>query len=126
MSQILCPCTSGLNYTDCCKIYHQNETVPSTAEALMRSRYSAYALHLIAYLIDTTHPSTRHLHQKGAIRDWATNNIWLKLEICSANGCTVEFKAYYENNKQLHIHHERSTFSCEEERWYYVSGEYFN
>lgn len=122
----LCPCTSGIDYAQCCKSYHQKHAIPTTPLALMRSRYSAYALHLIDYLVETTHFSVRHLHEREAIKSWATSNVWLKLEICDTNADIVEFKAYFENNKKLHIHHERSTFKKEHGKWYYLSGVYFD
>ncbi|MBJ7449651.1 MAG: hypothetical protein JHC93_04750, partial [Parachlamydiales bacterium] len=51
-----CPCHSSLDYEKCCKPFHDGIPAP-TALALMRSRYSAYALHLIEYIIATTHPT---------------------------------------------------------------------
>ena len=50
-----CPCGSGKAYADCCKAFHDGE-VPTTPEALMRSRYAAYARGLVDYIIDTTDP----------------------------------------------------------------------
>ena len=55
MTQPTCPCGSGDPLDDCCGRYHQGHPAP-TAEALMRSRYSAYALGLVDYLRDTTLP----------------------------------------------------------------------
>ncbi|MEB3206968.1 MAG: YchJ family metal-binding protein, partial [Vampirovibrionales bacterium] len=49
-----CPCHSGLEYSGCCQPYHLGKAAP-TALALMRSRYAAYALGAVDYLIDTTH-----------------------------------------------------------------------
>ena len=120
-----CACCSGLSYENCCMPFHQNKTLPASAEALMRSRYCAYALHLIDYLVETTHKSQRHLHSKKEIKDWAVSNTWLKLEICDTAPNIVEFKAFYQNNFQLHIHHERSTFKLDQGKWYYVSGQFF-
>lgn len=121
-----CPCSSGLPYNNCCEIYHQHTSFPDLPEALMRSRFSAYALHLVDYLFETTHPSVRHLHDKSEIKKWPTTNIWLRLEICEAQDDIVEFKAFFEHNKQVSIHHERSTFVKDGGRWCYLSGTYFN
>ncbi len=52
----LCPCTSGLRYRACCGRYHAGEAEAPDAEALMRSRYSAFALREVAYLWRTLHP----------------------------------------------------------------------
>jgi len=122
----LCPCCSTLSYTDCCKSYHLGMAKPASPEILMRSRYSAYALHLIDYLIQTTHSASRKLYQKDEIEHWAKSNHWLKLEICKANQDKVEFKAYYLNAGTTYIHHENSTFKKEHGIWYYLKGSYFN
>jgi SEC-C motif-containing protein len=52
----LCPCTSGLRYRQCCARYHKGEAEAPDAEALMRSRYSAFALGEVEYLWRTLHP----------------------------------------------------------------------
>lgn len=52
-----CPCTSGLRYRDCCARYHRGEAEPPDAEALMRSRYSAFAERQVEYLWRTLHPA---------------------------------------------------------------------
>jgi SEC-C motif domain protein len=51
-----CPCSSGLRYSQCCAPYHRGKAEPPDAEALMRSRYSAFALREVAYLWKTLHP----------------------------------------------------------------------
>lgn len=92
----------------------------------MRSRYSAYALNLVDYLWETTHPAKRYLYSKADIASWATANHWLKLEIVQAVRDVVEFKAFYQQGLKQFIHHERSTFKKEAGRWYYFSGVHFH
>ncbi|RZJ74933.1 MAG: hypothetical protein EOO47_20450, partial [Flavobacterium sp.] len=92
-----CPCGSGNNYSNCCQPYHQNTTLPPTPEALMRSRYTAYTMNLADYLLATTHPSQRKFYAKADIENWATQNKWLRLEICQTIDDVVTFKAYYEH-----------------------------
>ena len=58
-----CPCGSGASLVACCGRWHAGEAAP-TAEALMRSRYSAYVLGLEDYLLATWHASTRPLVQR--------------------------------------------------------------
>ena len=48
-----CPCHSKLRYQACCRPLHRAEAVAATPEALMRSRYAAFALGLGAYLVNT-------------------------------------------------------------------------
>jgi uncharacterized protein YchJ len=75
-----CPCGSGKSYSHCCGIYHKDHSLVPTAQALMRSRYSAYALGLEEYLLATWHPSTRpekldlastpcHMSNKNGVRE---------------------------------------------------------
>ena len=122
----LCYCNSQKQFKDCCEPYIKGQKKAPTAEALMRSRYSAYATHQADYLVTTTHVSQRALHSKADILLWATANQWQKLEVLNATPTTVEFKAYYlDSNKKQHIHHEFSTFVQEDGIWYYVDGEYY-
>ncbi|MDD2950112.1 MAG: YchJ family metal-binding protein, partial [Sulfuricurvum sp.] len=51
-----CPCHSGEKYKKCCQPYHKG-ILPSNAQKLMRSRYSAFALELSNYIMATTHPN---------------------------------------------------------------------
>ncbi|MFZ2176709.1 MAG: YchJ family metal-binding protein, partial [Rhodococcus sp. (in: high G+C Gram-positive bacteria)] len=54
-----CPCLLGEPYDDCCGRYHRGVTTAPTAERLMRSRFSAFAVLDAEYLLATWHPSTR-------------------------------------------------------------------
>jgi SEC-C motif-containing protein len=55
----LCFCGSVIEYKQCCEPFHSGEKIPATAEALMRSRYTAYALHNAAYLQETRDATRR-------------------------------------------------------------------
>ncbi|MDI9310869.1 MAG: YchJ family metal-binding protein [Limnohabitans sp.] len=121
-----CYCCSNLAFEDCCEPYLLGIQKVPTAEALMRSRYSAYCTHNADYLLATTHISTRKFHNKKEILTWATQNSWLKLEIVEVTEKTVEFKTYFiDNGLQSHCHHEKSTFKKQGEQWYYVDGKFF-
>ena len=125
-----CPCGSNLSFEICCKPIIEGTKTASTAQALMRSRYSAYEVMDAQYLIDSTHFSTRANFSKSDIESWARESAWQKLEIISThNGLEnddlgeVEFKAYFKDSKNiLHIHHEKSVFKKEEGRWFFVDG----
>jgi SEC-C motif-containing protein len=118
-----CPCGAS-DYADCCGRYHGGIPAPD-AEALMRSRYSAYVLRLEPYLLATWHPSTR-----PASLDLAADNTkWLGLEVKNhsqgGNGrATVEFVARYKIGGRAQRLHETSRFVFEGGRWYYVDGEF--
>lgn len=95
------------------------------AAALMRSRYSAYALKLEAYLLATWHPDTR-----PTALDLASDNTkWLGLEVKkhtvqSAERATVEFVARYKTNGRAGRLREVSRFVREDGLWFYVDGEF--
>lgn len=119
-----CPCCSGKKYQDCCELFHSGKETPDSAELLMRSRYSAYAIPNGAYLMKTTYPSKRYLYHIQELEAWGKMNHWFKLEIVSLPAThQVEFKAYYINAEGVEqVHHEFSTFKREQSQWYYVSG----
>jgi len=119
-----CPCGSGQPYVDCCSRWHAGnaQTTPApTPEALMRSRYSAYALGLIDYLLATWHPST----SPGELELPPVK--WLGLEVRHAQATgdagVVEFVARFRDNGRGVRLHEISRFVREEERWLYIDGE---
>lgn len=125
-----CYCCSGAEFKDCCQPFIDGAAKPATAEALMRSRFSAYAIGAIAYILRSTHPSTERFHNAGAIEKWARSSVWQKLEIVSKSAGeandkkgTVEFKAYFLNeNEQPQIHHELSNFEKYLGKWFFVDG----
>lgn len=118
-----CPCGSNLSFTACCEPLLNEKKVASTAEELMRSRYSAYSKGKIDYLVSTTHPSTRHRFSKKEIEAWSRSNKWLKLEIIESLPTIVEFRAHYmQGIDPPKIHHERSSFVLENDKWYYIDG----
>jgi SEC-C motif-containing protein len=127
MTKIKCYCGSPKNFDKCCEPFINGTEKAPTALELMRSRYSAYATHSADYLLATTHISERKYYSKSEILNWATSNQWLQLEIVAATENTVEFKAYFLDNKlQKQIHHEFSTFKLENGSWFYVDGKFFD
>lgn len=123
-----CPCCSAKFYEECCKPFHCGEKHAPTAEALMRSRFSAFAIPNGEYLMETTLPAQRKLHNKADLQEWGEINDWTRLEIINApSENQVEFKAYYiDEDAKPQIHHELSVFKKIRERWYYVSGKFLN
>lgn len=125
-----CPCGSGRPYDDCCGALHRDERVAATAEELMRSRYSAFALGDAVYLLATWHPSTR---PKTLTLDDRIE--WLRLRILDADDAddgagpaaaserTVEFRAVFRTADGRDQLHERSRFVREAGRWYYLGGD---
>ncbi len=118
-----CPCGSGRRYADCCAWLHTAGGGESNAEALMRSRYSAYVLKLADYLLASWHPSTR-----PPSLDLDDGARWLGLEIKACrqqdeSHASVEFVARYRIDGRGHRLCETSRFVCEAGRWFYVDGD---
>ena len=123
-----CPCCSQKSYDNCCKPFHTKEKFPATAEELMRSRFSAFAIPNGEYLMETTLPSKRKLHNSKDLQEWGEQNSWTKLEIVKTSGKNlVEFKAHYNDENGIpQTHHEISLFEKLNNRWYYVSGKFLD
>lgn len=128
-----CPCDSQIPYNQCCEPIHHRHASATHPEQLMRSRYSAYVLGLVNFIVQSYHSSTRPYQQYDDIKQ-STGEQWIKLEIQSSsvteNGEQgfVEFKAYYIDDGTAHCLHEISRFVREEKEcemcWFYVDGEY--
>lgn len=112
---LTCPCQSGNLYQDCCQPLHEWHTLAETAEQLMRSRYSAFVLQDIEYIVKTTVPMQQVLLDKNAISDWAKNTSWVGLTVLQhqtigKRHAQVEFKAFFQSEQGEDCHHELSTF----------------
>ena len=118
-----CYCGNSVSFQNCCEPYIKGIKNAPTAEALMRSRYSAFAVGAADYLINTTHISKRKYHNKRDILAWSQANKWLKLEVLASTETTVTFKAYFlDENLKAQVHYEHSTFKLENDKWFYVDG----
>lgn len=117
-----CPCGSP-DYARCCQPLHAGAAAP-TAEALMRSRYSAYALGLAPYLLATWHASTRPtaLDLNDAPCQWIGLQIRAHAQQ-DASHATVTFVARYRVNGRAQRLQEHSRFVREDGRWFYVDGD---
>ena len=117
-----CPC-GGETYEACCGRWHAGAAAP-TAEALMRSRYSAFVRGNERYLLATWHASKR-----PSAMGFEPGTKWLGLEIVAAREISdvqaeVEFIARYRVGGGSAVRlHERSRFVREGGRWFYVDGE---
>ncbi len=122
-----CPCGSGQPFLQCCQPLLDGTTVASTAEQLMRSRFSAYSLHNIAYLQATWHPDTCPDDLDPAEMAQVK---WLELRILGheaggANDDTgrVSFSARFKINGKAGRLQENSRFVRNEGRWLYLDGD---
>lgn len=117
-----------MSYALCCGQYHKNFQAP-TAEALMRSRYTAFCLDDFTYLDKTMREAARVGFNLEESQAWAQSVYWLGLTIIEAsdpkeeqNSAYVEFIARYMINNSIQAIHEKSEFKRIDEHWYYVSG----
>lgn len=116
-----CPCGTGKAHASCCGPLHQGSPA-ATAEALMRSRYSAYVLQLADYLSATWHPSTRPPTLELDPPRWL--GLQVKRHEASGDTATVEFVARYKVGGKAGRLQECSRFVREDGRWYYLDGEF--
>ncbi len=126
MSQ--CPCGSGRSLEACCGPLLGGAPAP-TAEALMRSRYTAYVRCDIDYLENSLAPESRSDHDRKSAEQWAKSVEWQELTIvgCEAGGANddegmVEFKARFRQGQLDQTHHETSRFRRHDGGWVYVEG----
>ena len=120
-----CPCSTGLPYDECCGPLHRGGRTAGTAEQLMRSRFSAFAVGDAAYLRRTWHPSTRpaDLTLDPDVR-------WYRLDVRATSGGgvfddagTVEFEAFWRGPDGRGSMHEVSRFVRGADGWQYVDGD---
>lgn len=138
-----CPCGSRKLFSQCCQPFHEGKALPPTAEALMRSRYSAYATKNVQYIVDTTHKGLNELYLKDegvSLRKDAAATAeklnWERLAVqntedVSETEAFVTFQVYFKVRKQqgsraqgFHVQTfvEKSRFLREDGRWLYVDG----
>ena len=119
-----CPCGTDKPLAECCGPILAGDVLAPTAEALMRSRYTAHATghsdHLAASWAPETRPSDLHV---------VPGRRWVRLEVVDtergrqldAEGI-VEFRAHWEHDGDTGVLAERSRFRRENGRWVYVDG----
>ncbi|MFB7663121.1 YchJ family protein [Kitasatospora sp. NPDC056138] len=119
-----CPCGLPASYGECCGRLHRGEAAAATAELLMRSRFSAFAVGDEAYLLRSWHPETRpeRLDLDARLR-------WVRLEILAATDGgpfhsegTVRFRAHYTEGRQEGVLEELSRFTRVGGAWVYLDG----
>ncbi|HHX35119.1 MAG TPA: YchJ family protein [Gammaproteobacteria bacterium] len=119
-----CPCNPNMTYQECCGRYHAGAT-PNTAQALMRARYSAYALQNIEFIKSTTLPAQQTQLDLAAIAQWSQDSQWLGLEVIGETThsdqrhATVEFIAHWHDAQGRHQHQESSLFIKPDTHWYF-------
>lgn len=125
MNHSLCPCGSSLPYANCCQVLHLGKLAPN-ALSLMRSRYTAYVLHNIDYLVKTTLPQQQSLLDVDAMQSWSQSVQWLGLDIIhhqekiGKHHAQVQFIAHFSQEGNIQQHQELSTFVQIEQTWFFL------
>ncbi|MGY2083356.1 YchJ family protein [Blastococcus sp. SYSU DS0539] len=119
-----CPCGTGLPYAECCGPRHDGSAPAATAEQLMRSRYSAFAVGDAAYLLASWHSTTRppSVELDPGVR-------WTGLDVLATTGGgllaaegTVKFRAHWRSGGESGDQHEVSRFAREDGAWRYLDA----
>jgi len=125
-----CPCGSTKPFSFCCEPAIEGYKAATTAEGLMRSRYTAFAMGMVDYLINTTASSHRNPNDAEVLEEQIQATTWVGLEILTTelgkqddDEGVVEFIASFEADGQPGELHERSNFRREHGQWVYVDGE---
>ena len=124
-----CPCTSKKSYDRCCGPFHAGTAMPETAEQLMRSRFSAYALGKVDYLISTRSNAKRADENREELTQYCKSVSCVGLKIVSKEKGgkaddmgLVTFHASLQANGRRSLHIETSSFTREHGQWVYVDG----
>lgn len=125
-----CPCGSEKPFSYCCEPAVEGYKPAATAEALMRSRYTAFALGQVDYLINTTAACHRNPADAEVIEEQIKATTWTGLQIVSTEKGTaddaegiVEFIAAFEAGDDACELHEKSNFRRENGAWVYLDGD---
>ena len=124
-----CPCDSGSDLEQCCGPIIAGNAPAPTAEALMRSRFTAFARGNLDHVERTLCREERETFDPAAADDMAKVE-WTRLEILGTtdgsagdDSGTVTFAAHFRQDGKRLVHHERSTFRREDGLWVYVDGD---
>ncbi|MFV0420919.1 YchJ family protein [Oleidesulfovibrio sp.] len=125
----LCHCGSGNDFEACCGPLIAGTKKAATAEALMRSRFSAHCVGAYDYLETTAHPDIRDEATAEEIRQWSEHMSWTKLTVLNTekggendNRGVVEFQAEYTMRGVLQSLRETSNFVRVDGEWLYEDG----
>jgi SEC-C motif-containing protein len=127
MTDEICPCNSGKSYSECCEPIIKKKATAANPEALMRSRYSAYAKGEILWLRDSLEEAQRKSFDEKGAHQWSSAE-WLGLNIVQSkideekNTGMVEFIAKFKQGGVAREHHEISDFVRKNGKWFLTEG----
>lgn len=122
-----CPCGNPQGYAQCCGPYISGEKIPPNAEALMRSRYTAYTQANIPYIQASMQGPASERYNPVESERWAKTAKWKRLKVMRAfpddtdsDKAYVEFIAYYIWQGKPQKIEELSVFLRVKGKWFYV------
>jgi SEC-C motif-containing protein len=130
MTNLPCPCGSGVKFKRCCRQYHRGTPVPN-ALLLMKARYSAYAVGDANFVMDTTHPLNSEFQPdrdlwaralQGYCRATQFTALTIREFVDGDARASVTFHATMQQGSDDLSFAERSTFVREDDRWLYRDG----
>ena len=122
----MCICGNDKPFNECCGAIIEGKRSAETSEELMRSRYSAYVKADGRYLVLSAIKENQYEDDARLIEEFSLSVKWLKLDVLHADEDTVEFKAYYKDQENIKVLHEKSNFVFEDGFWKYKDGELYN
>lgn len=130
MTDDICPCGSNRKFAQCCNRYLSGAKPAPIAEALMRSRYTAYTLGNVDYILATWAQQTRQSVNSASLVKSCNETEYLSLKIIAKNAGTrkhsqgqVEFEVKFKHLGKLQTHQETSNFIKQDGLWYYLDGD---
>ena len=129
-----CPCGAALAYEGCCGPLHRGEREASTAAALMRSRYSAFARGDVEYLVRTLHPDHADREDgdvalRRSLRETLRRYRYAGLRVLDARDAGADglaqvlFEARVFEGRADRSFVERSYFAHDGSGWRYLAGD---
>ncbi len=126
----LCPCGTQRTGSTCCLPFIENRMEPSTAEELLRARYTAFTRGDVDYILATHHSRTKNEVKRDEIEDWSKNSEWLGLKVMQVEAGlatdsqgTLIFSAQYRADGKDEEHVEKSFFEKEKGVWRFLDAQ---
>jgi SEC-C motif-containing protein len=122
-----CFCGNAFTFEQCCQPIINGKVDAKNAEALMRSRFTAYVIKNYQYILQTYSSAQRAKLTVNELTESSQGTRWLSLQVLThspqKNAAQVEFKAFYQVDSSYYVMHELSNFVFEAGRWLYTEGE---
>ena len=126
-----CPCGTKKSFAACCEPYISGNAAAPTAEALMRARYTSFAVGKIEFVEKSHDPASRgEGFDRAAAEKWSKESQWKGLQIVALKDGLekdstgiVHFAAYFTQDGKDYKHQEIASFKRGADgKWYFIDG----